>query len=113
MPEGWRWVVASSLARAEKAGAVRELYNERRAQCAEALERVGRTSWLEVVEADEDEFASILAGARKSLPLTLSRRYRHVASEGRRVIEAERALRGDNMAAFGRLMNAVARQPAR
>ncbi|MCY3698703.1 MAG: galactokinase [Gemmatimonadetes bacterium] len=105
VPEGWRWVVASSLARAEKAGAVRELYNERRAQCAEALERVGRTSWLEVVEADEDEFASILAGARKSLPLTLSRRFRHVASEGRRVIEAERALRGDNMAAFGRLMN--------
>ncbi|MCY3600043.1 MAG: galactokinase [Gemmatimonadetes bacterium] len=106
VPEGWRWVVASSLTRAEKAGAVRELYNERRAQCAEALERVGRKSWLEVVEPDQDEFASILTGARKSLPLTLSRRFRHVASEGRRVIEAERALRGDNMAAFGRLMNA-------
>lgn len=106
MPEGWRWVVASSLARAEKAGAVRELYNERRAQCAEALERVGRTSWPEVVEADEDEFAAILAGAGKSLPLTLSRRFRHVATEGRRVTEAERALRSGNMAAFGRLMNA-------
>ncbi|MYE33627.1 MAG: galactokinase [Gemmatimonadales bacterium] len=106
VPEGWRWVVASSLTRAEKAGAVRGLYNERRAQCAEALERVGRTSWPEVVEADEDEFASILARAGKSLPLTLSRRFRHVATEGRRVIEAERALRSENLAAFGRLMNA-------
>jgi galactokinase len=106
VPEGWRWVVASSLTRAEKAGAVRELYNERRAQCAEALERVGRTSWPEVVEADEDEFASILAEAGRSLPLTLSRRFRHVATEGRRVTEAERALRSGNMATFGRLMNA-------
>ena len=106
VPEGWRWVVASSLARAEKAGAVRELYNERRAQCAEALERVDRTSWPEVVEAEEDKFAFIMAGARKSLPLTLWRRFRHVATEGRRVIEAEGALRGDNIAAFGRLMNA-------
>ena len=106
VPEGWRWVVASSLTRAEKAGAVRELYNERRAQCEEALERVGRRSWLGVVEADEDEFAAILAGARTSLPLTLWRRFRHVATEGRRVIEAERALRSEDMAAFGRLMNA-------
>ena len=106
VPEGWRWVVASSLTRAEKAGAVRELYNERRTQCAEALERVGRTSWLEVVETDEDEFAAILAGARKSLPLTLWRRFRHVVTEGRRVTEAERALRSENLAAFGGLMNA-------
>lgn len=106
VPEGWRWVVASSLARAEKSGAVRELYNERRAQCAEALERVGRTSWLEVVEAGEAEFSAILARARGSLPLTLWRRFRHVATEGRRVIEAERALRREDMAAFGRLMDA-------
>ncbi len=106
VPEGWRWVVASSLTRAEKAGAVRELYNERRAQCAEALERVGQASWLEVVEAGRAEFESILAGAQRSLPLTLWRRFRHVATEGRRVIEAERALRDGNMAAFGRLMNA-------
>lgn len=106
VPEAWRWIVASSLKRAEKAGEVRQLYNERRAQCAEALERLGRTSWPEVVEAEEDDFASILAGARPALPLTLLRRFRHVATEGRRVIEAERALRRENMAAFGRLMNA-------
>ncbi|WP_419161290.1 galactokinase [Candidatus Palauibacter sp.] len=106
VPEGWRWVVASSLARAKKAGSAREPYNERRAQCAEALERLGRASWLEVVQADEVEFASIVAGGRRSLPPTLWRRFRHVATEGRRVIEAEAALRREDMAAFGSLMNA-------
>ena len=106
VPEGWRWVVASSLARAEKAGAAREAYNERRAQCAEALERLGRASWLDVVEAGEAEFASSLAEAPRLLPSTLLRRFRHVATEGRRVIEAEAALRRGDMAAFGHLMNA-------
>ena len=106
IPAGWRWVVASSLARAEKSGAARESYNERRAQCSEALERLGRASWLEVVEADEADLASILAGARQALPSTLWRRFRHVATEGRRVFEAEAALRRDDMTAFGRLMTA-------
>ncbi|WP_420439036.1 galactokinase [Candidatus Palauibacter sp.] len=106
VPEGWRWVVASSLARAEKAGSAREAYNERRAQCAEAIERLGRASWLEVVEADDVGFESTLAAARRSLPPTLWRRFRHVATEGRRVFEAEAAMRQRDMAAFGRLMNA-------
>ena len=106
VPERWRWVVASSLARAEKAGAVREAYNERRAQCAEAIERLRRASWLQVVDADAAEFESIMAGARRSLPSTLWQRFRHVATEGRRVIEAAAALRQEDMAAFGGLMNA-------
>ena len=109
VPEGWRWVVASSLARAEKAGGAREAYNERRAQCAEALTRLGLSSYPEVVEAgfaDEAGFAATLAEACRSLPSTLWRRFRHVATEGRRVTEAETALRRDDMAAFGKLMNA-------
>ncbi len=106
VPEGWRWVVASSLARAEKAGAAREAYNTRRSQCTEAIERLGRASWLEVVDADEAEFASVMERARRALPPTLWRRFRHVAREGRRVTEAEAALRRADMAAFGRLMNA-------
>ena len=106
VPEGWRWVVASSLARAEKAGSAREAYNERQAQCAEAIERLGRASWLEAVGADDIGFESTLAAARRSLPSTLWRRFRHVATEGRRVFEAEAAMRQEDMAAFGRLMNA-------
>ena len=41
VPEGWRWVVASSLRRAEKSAGAREAYNERARQCREALEGVG------------------------------------------------------------------------
>ena len=41
VPEGWRWVVASSLVRAEKSGGAREAYNERARQCREALGAVG------------------------------------------------------------------------
>lgn len=37
VPGGWRWVVASSLVRAEKAGGAREAYNLRARQCREAL----------------------------------------------------------------------------
>lgn len=106
VPDGWRWVVASSLARAEKAGAARDAYNERRAQSADALRQLGRASYLEVVERDGDEFASLLAEARRALPSTLWRRFRHVATEGRRVTEAEAALTREDMATFGRLMNA-------
>ena len=105
VPAGWRWVVASSLTRAEKAGAARESYNERRSQCAESLERLGRASWLQVVGADEAEFASIMEGANRALPRTLWRRFRHVVTEGRRVTEAEAALRRADMGAFGQLMN--------
>ena len=43
VPEGWRWVVASSLQRAEKSAGAREAYNERARQCREALVGVGRT----------------------------------------------------------------------
>ena len=41
VPVGWRWVVASSLVRAEKSAGAREAYNERARQCREALAVVG------------------------------------------------------------------------
>ena len=44
VPEGWRWVVASSLVRAEKSGGAREAYNERARQCREALGIVERVA---------------------------------------------------------------------
>ena len=40
VPAGWRWVVASSLVRAEKSAGARDTYNERARQCREALEKV-------------------------------------------------------------------------
>ena len=41
VPGGWRWVVASSLVRAEKSAGAREAYNERARECREALAVVG------------------------------------------------------------------------
>ncbi len=41
VPEGWRWVVASSLARAEKSAGARESFNERARQCREAVGGLG------------------------------------------------------------------------
>ena len=41
VPEGWRWVVASSLVRAEKSAGAREAYNKRARQCREALGVMG------------------------------------------------------------------------
>jgi galactokinase len=40
IPPGWRFVVASSLVRAEKSGPARETYNRRTAECREALTMV-------------------------------------------------------------------------
>src|SRR5688572_5183137 len=40
VPERWRFVIAHSLVRADKSGAVRAAYNRRRAQCEEVLRRM-------------------------------------------------------------------------
>lgn len=83
VPRTWAFVVAHSLATAEKSGAARETYNARRAQVERALEvvREGR-----------------------EVPAALRPRLRHVVSEVERVEHAVAALRSDDMDAFGRLM---------
>jgi galactokinase len=40
VPEGWCFVIAHSLVHADKSGAVRKAYNQRRAQCEEVLRRM-------------------------------------------------------------------------
>ena len=52
VPEGWRWVVASSLVLAEKSGGAREAYNERARQCREALAVVGGVTAVEPAVAE-------------------------------------------------------------
>ena len=127
VPEGWRWVVASSLERAEKSAGAREAYNERAKQCREALAAVahqaGRTraspsshaavgqshqaahqasTYREFV-ADND-LDGLIAPARRALAPVLFRRFRHVVTEGRRVALAEEAMRNGEMGRFGGLM---------
>ena len=108
VPEGWRWVVASSLRRAEKSAGAREAYNERARQCREALAGVraravgaGDTYADLVAVGDVD---ALLGDARRVLPAVLFHRFRHVVTEGHRVALAEEAMRNGEMGRFGDLM---------
>ncbi len=102
VPEGWRWVVASSLVRAEKSAGARKAYNERARQCREALESMRLPTYREIV-ADPD-LDGVLRRARRVLEPVLFRRFRHVVAEGRRVAHAEKAMRDGDRGRFGQLM---------
>lgn len=102
VPEGWRWVVASSLTRAEKSAGARDAYNERARQCREALELMGASAYQDLVAVDDPD--GLLLRARHTLSPVLFRRFRHVVTEGRRVARAERAMRAGDLRRFGDLM---------
>ena len=102
VPEGWRWVVASSLVRAEKSAGAREAYNERARQCREALDGLGGLTYRELV-ADRD-LDGVLRRADRVLTPVLFKRFRHVVTEGRRVALAGVAMRNGDMGRFGDLM---------
>ncbi len=120
VPDGWRWVVASSLVRAEKSAGAREMYNERARQCREALAAsVGAasgggaaksrnraastaTTYRDLVSADDPD--GLLRDARRILSPVLFRRFRHVVTEGSRVALAEQAMSDGDLHRFGRLM---------
>ncbi len=165
VPAGWRWVVASSLVRAEKSGGAREAYNERARQCREALgvvvehlsrpggdarrgmardagmsrwggpdERRGKTrdapmsdwdrpdarrgksrdagmsGWAAAGSATYPDLVArggltrLLEDASRVLSPVLLRRFRHVVTEGRRVAQAEAAMRAGEIGRFGKLM---------
>ena len=113
VPAGWRWVVGSSLVRAEKSGGAREAYNERARQCREALERVGGRAMAQRGAAPlptypgllaRSEAVELLGDAARILTPTLMRRFRHVVTEGRRVARAEAAMRAGDLPYFGELM---------
>jgi galactokinase len=112
VPSDWRFVVASSMVRAEKSGAVRETYNRRGAECREALEVVTRqlpeargvTSYAELMGRmllDE-----LVAGADGILDDPLRRRFRHVVTEADRVEQARLGMVAADLRSFGGLMSA-------
>jgi galactokinase len=70
-------------------------YNERRAECAEAAERLGVDSLRDATLSDVDR-----------LPAPLSSRVRHVVSENERVGEAVAALERGDLAQLGELLDA-------
>ena len=102
VPEGWGFVVAHSLASAEKSGTARDTYNARRAEVEAAAAAVGEGSYPELLagrSADE-----LLAHARPALTGPGYRRFRHVITEADRVAGAEAALAAADIDTFGALM---------
>lgn len=111
IPNAIAIVVASSLAQAEKSGAVRDIYNRRSRECREALDAV-----LGTVKKRKgiDSYPSLLAKfgaielseiAYAALEGDLHRRFRHVVSEAARVSDMEAALAAGDVAEVGRLLN--------
>jgi len=92
LTSGWRLATVDSGERRELAGS---LYNERRAECARACELLGVDSLREARRED-------LAG----LPEPLGRRALHVLDENVRVRATVAALRSDDLAQVGDLLNA-------
>jgi galactokinase len=89
--EGWQLVVLDS---GEAHLHANSGYNERRAECARACELLGIAS---LREANGEAVAQ--------LPEPLRRRAHHVLGENQRVEAAVAALRADDLAAIGRLLN--------
>src|SRR5881275_2631436 len=90
VPADWQFIVAWSLVPAEKSGAARQAYNERTRQCDEARRlvatRLGQrqdTTYPALLKAAPVEELLQVAGA--TLSDVLSRRFRHVVTEGTRV----------------------------
>lgn len=110
VPEAWRFVVASSLVAASKAGNVRAAYNQRTHECREALAVV--SGHLDAVEPVRS-YAEAMAARSLAALATLAdaaltdphrRRFRHVITEAARVEAAQAAMETGDLARFGRLM---------
>jgi galactokinase len=90
--DGWRLVTVDSGVEHAHAGSG---YNDRRRECREACEALGVASLRDA-----------RAGDCARLPAPLDRRVRHVLEENQRVDAAVAALRGGDLPALGRLLDA-------
>lgn len=112
IPAGWRFMIANSGVEAKKSGAARAGYNTRVRECREALVLVSQharardwpRTYRELVDVVPQH--ELLDVARAALPDVLARRFRHVVTEGRRVLEARDAILAGDAARFGDLMSA-------
>ncbi|MCS6849083.1 MAG: galactokinase [Anaerolineae bacterium] len=95
MPRGVTVLVVDTSAPRSLAASA---YNERRAQCEQAARTLGAPALRDVsVETFEQR--------RSELPDLIARRAAHVIYENQRVLDAVAALRANDVAMFGRLMN--------
>jgi len=112
VPDGWQWIVASSLDRAEKSRGARDAYNSRTSACREALAQMTLACGLGG-PAERPSYRALMAAfslpelldrSQSVLGDELFRRFRHVVTEGHRVPLAQQAMAAGDLAAFGRLM---------
>ena len=95
LPKGTVVVVLDT---ATRRGLVDSAYNERRAQCEAAAKLFG-------VKALRDVSSAQLAARAQELDPTTLKRARHVVTEDERTLAAAEAMRADDAAGLGRLMN--------
>ena len=114
IPADFRFVVASTLVRAEKSGRAKEAYNTRTRECRDAFTRAAEAV-VSTGAARPHDFRELLAArsaaellqlAGPLLPEPLIRRFRHVVTEAERVEQAELSMQAGNAARFGTLMDA-------
>jgi galactokinase len=95
LPKGTVVVVLDT---ATRRGLVDSAYNERRAQCEAAAKHFG-------VKALRDVTSATLAARASELDATTLRRARHAVTEDERTLAAAEAMRANDPARLGRLMN--------
>ncbi len=96
VPRGATIVVCDTMKRRKL---VSSEYNTRRSECEEAARLLGVPLLRDVSVAEFQK-------REKKLPPIVAKRARHVITEDTRVLEAVEAMRRDDLAAFGRLMDA-------
>lgn len=123
LPDGYNWIVAHSLVRADKGGAARAGYNQRVSETAMAALHLARLAFTDAPAADlrppavyqallarlrsDDDPLSVeevLAALPPDAPV-LARRVRHLLTEALRVDEACEMLRGHEVEGLGYLLD--------
>ncbi len=112
VPVRWRFIVAHSLVRAEKAAAVQDEYNQRVNDCRLGLTRVSHSlrgadaptvcDYPTALAAYGAE--ALLRTAKRELSVGLFSRFRHTVTEANRVESATQAMREGDRTRFGKLM---------
>lgn len=102
LPKGATIVICDTM---KRRGLVDSEYNARRAECEEAVRRLNEKIDRPITTL-RDVSASEFARFENDLPPIISRRARHVIHENERALDAVQAAKKNDLAAFGRLMNA-------
>jgi len=99
--DGYRLMIVNSN---KPRGLVESKYNERVSECAQAVEAISR--FFPVTQLGEIPFMQFYKIQNQIEDERIRRRARHVISENQRVLNAVSALRNNDLAGFGALMNA-------